>query len=505
MIVPKDTSLLRRERPWALVRVVTLVGVVGLSSSCLFRVERSLEHATDAELSEKKGPLDAALETSSLMRNALVQSTPERVVFAESASDVADAVLYAKRHGRKVTVFATGHDYGGKSSGDGTVNINLSGMRWVRFVDDNRVSVGPGTPWHEVYANTLLRGRVPVGGYDSSVGIAGFTLGGGHGPLSRQYGLATDQLVSATIVDANGEVRQADGPDELWALRGGGGGTFGVAVDFIIETHPAPPRITQVEFKLPLQSRQPAVLTNVLHNATWWRALPRGWAGWGQLQCGPHIKGVFLYTGDDPEPEKDPTFSAFYHIVREHSTVKRLDSFLDFAHGLGSQSLGAGMRQFIGNVFVDDRLLGNGTVLTDYVMNAVFDQIQVPEMCEHFIYYNFVLGGQIADVDRDSAAVSDGFRDAVFQVGANAFWTSTETDDKHITLAVDLNRGLTALAPSSYINEWTVLRGQYPDDWRDRFWGDDRYARLLAVKRALDPTDLFFVPLGVGSLELASK
>ena len=170
-----------------------------------------------------------------------VQRTPEtQVVQAATPADVRRAVVGARRRGLRVAVRATGHGTLAEPSADSLL-IDTSQMRSVLIDPDRRTArVGPGATWGEVIEAAAPFGLAPVSGTDATVGVTGFTFGGGHGFLSRKHGLAADSLLRADVVTADGETITAreDRRSELfWALRGAGG-NFGVATSLEVRLHP---------------------------------------------------------------------------------------------------------------------------------------------------------------------------------------------------------------------------------------------------------------------------
>src|SRR3954471_14384189 len=170
-----------------------------------------------------------------------VQRTPEtQVVQAATPADVRHAVVGARRRGLRVAVRATGHGTLAEPSPD-TLLIDTSGMRSVLIDPDRRTArVASGATWGDVIQAAAPFGLAPVSGTDATVGVTGFTFGGGHGFLSRRYGLAADNLLRADVVTADGEtlVARADRRSGLfWALRGAGG-SFGVATSLELRLHP---------------------------------------------------------------------------------------------------------------------------------------------------------------------------------------------------------------------------------------------------------------------------
>ena len=159
---------------------------------------------------------------------------------AATPADVRRAVLTARARGLRVAVRATGHGTFVEPSPD-TLLVDTSRMRSV-FVDPERrtARVGPGATWGEVIEAAAPFGLAPVSGTNATVGVTGFTLGGGHGFLARKHGLAADNLLRADIVTADGEAltaREDRRSDLFWALRGAGG-NFGVATSLEFRLHP---------------------------------------------------------------------------------------------------------------------------------------------------------------------------------------------------------------------------------------------------------------------------
>jgi FAD/FMN-containing dehydrogenase len=191
-------------------------------------------------------PHDAEYDAACAVWNGRCQRRPGALVRCRSAADVAAAVDLARERDLLVAVRSGGHDYAGHSTCDGGLVIDLSAMKRVEVDPERRVArVEPGATWGELDAATAAHGLTTTGGTVSTVGVAGFVLGGGTGWLARHHGLAIDNLLAAEVVLASGErVRTSadELPDLHWALRGGGG-NFGVVTSFELRLHPLPERV----------------------------------------------------------------------------------------------------------------------------------------------------------------------------------------------------------------------------------------------------------------------
>jgi FAD/FMN-containing dehydrogenase len=185
-------------------------------------------------------PGDAGYDEARAVHNGMFDRHPKVIVKVEQVSDVADAVNFARDGGLELSVKGGGHSAPGFGTNDDGVVIDLSLLHGVR-VDPQarRARAGGGTTWGEFNEATYAYGLATTGGIISTTGIGGLTLGGGIGHLGRAYGLTIDNLLSAQVVTADGQVKMASEhhyPDLFWALRGGGG-NFGVVTSFEYQLH----------------------------------------------------------------------------------------------------------------------------------------------------------------------------------------------------------------------------------------------------------------------------
>src|SRR5918995_5987509 len=166
---------------------------------------------------------------------------PQVVVLCRTPADVSETISFARRSGLETATRSGGHCFAGHSSTSGIV-IDVSPMRSLS-VSGEMATVGAGARLGDVYDSLEEHGLAIPAGCGPSVGIAGLTLGGGLGILGLKHGLTSDSLLAARVVLADGRVVGCDGdrePDLFWALRGSGGGNFGVVTSLVFETVPAP-------------------------------------------------------------------------------------------------------------------------------------------------------------------------------------------------------------------------------------------------------------------------
>ncbi|GGQ06360.1 FAD-binding oxidoreductase [Streptomyces roseolilacinus] len=193
-------------------------------------------------------PGDEAYATARQLYNRRFDGLrPAAVAYVAGEEDVRECLAFARRHGVRVAVRNGGHSYGGWSGGDGRLVVDVSRLAAVGADGGSGAVVGAGARLVSVYRALAARGRTVPAGSCPTVGVTGLTLGGGHGVVSRAYGLTCDSLEAATLVTADGRTVRAsadEDPDLLWALRGGGLAGFGVVTELRFRTHPAPPTVT---------------------------------------------------------------------------------------------------------------------------------------------------------------------------------------------------------------------------------------------------------------------
>ncbi|WP_327138947.1 FAD-binding oxidoreductase [Nocardia sp. NBC_01327] len=198
-------------------------------------------------------PADSDYATAKLAFNPRFDDrNPAAVVRIAGAADVQACVAVAAECALPIAARSGGHSYAGYSTPDAGLIVDVGAMNSVQVAPDGTATIGAGARLIDVYAGLAQAGRCLPGGSCPTVGIAGLTLGGGLGVLAGKYGLTCDNLLSAQIVTADGVLRRAAAdsePDLYWALRGGGGGNFGVVTEFTFRTVEAPQlAVFQVRF-----------------------------------------------------------------------------------------------------------------------------------------------------------------------------------------------------------------------------------------------------------------
>lgn len=200
-------------------------------------------------------PSDPGYDAARAVWNGRFDPRPAAVVQCLNAGDVATTIGVARAQDLPISVRGGGHSYAGHGVHDGAVTIDLSRMRRVEIdAERKRAIVGPGATWGEFDAAAQEHGLATPGATVSTVGVAGCTLGGGSGYLSRKFGLGIDNLIGVEIVVADGRTLRAnesENADLFWSIRGGSG-NFGVVTSFEFRLHEVGPEVVVAQAFYPI-------------------------------------------------------------------------------------------------------------------------------------------------------------------------------------------------------------------------------------------------------------
>ncbi|MEQ8968096.1 MAG: FAD-binding oxidoreductase [Azospirillaceae bacterium] len=432
-------------------------------------------------------PADPGFDAARTLWNAMIDRKPGLVVHCRGAADVAAAVRFAAARRLLVSVRSGGHNIAGSAVCDGGLMIDLSPMTAVRVdPESGRVRVQPGATLGDLDRETKAYGlAVPVG-INSTTGIAGLTLGGGFGWLSRKHGMTVDSLVSADVVMADGKTVIADATrntDLFWALRGGGG-NFGVVTAFEFQARPVGPEVLSGLLVHPYEAapellrRYRDLVADAPDDLTCWvvlrhapplPALPEEWHG------RPVMVLALCWAGDMAQGEKAVAplralGTPIADLVAPHPFVGWQSAF--------DPLLEPGAR----NYWKSHDL----TALSDAAIDTLLAHVDhLPgQECEVFLAH---LGGAMSRVAADETAYPH--RDSHFVMNVHTRWREASADAACVGWARGLFDAMTPHATGGvYVNFM-------PEDEADRTAGayGPNLARLRAIKRAVDPGNLFCV------------
>jgi FAD/FMN-containing dehydrogenase len=226
---------------------MTQLHVTGLAGDARAVAEETLQtFAADLEGSLLY-PDDDGFADATLIWNGMIKKRPALVVRPASTGDVVRTVNFVRDNELEVSIKGGGHNIAGLALSDGGITLDMSAMNGVDVdADAHLARVGPGCNLGDVDRVTQEHGLASTLGFVSATGVAGLTLGGGFGYLTRRFGWTIDDLTEVEIVTADGTVRRAsrtENQDLFWALRGGGG-NFGVVTEFVLRLHEVGPKVT---------------------------------------------------------------------------------------------------------------------------------------------------------------------------------------------------------------------------------------------------------------------
>jgi FAD/FMN-containing dehydrogenase len=278
-------------------------------------------------------PTHSEYEQARRVWNPMIDKRPAVIARCASAADVSRVITFARERELLLAVRGGGHSFPGHSTCDGGLVIDLSGLREVRIDTDKRIAtVAPGAWVSDVDSKTQPLGLATTMGQISDTGIAGLTLGGGYGWLSRRLGLACDNLLSAELVTPDGRIRRvsaADNADLFWAIRGGGG-NFGVATSFEYRLHEQKPQVYAAYIAYP---RERAREVMELYQETTARG-PRGLSldlSFEAADDGAALVAVYACHSGDPA-DGPALLAPFEHVAKPVQSVHGPSTYEQVQH-----------------------------------------------------------------------------------------------------------------------------------------------------------------------------
>jgi FAD/FMN-containing dehydrogenase len=446
-----------------------------------------LEHLRSSIGGPVIGPGDEGYDEARSIWNGAIDRRPACIARCTGVADVVVAVHFARERGLDVAVRSGGHGVGGHALCDGGLVIDLSSMNGIRVDPAARTArAEAGVLWGELDRETQLFGLATVGGIVTHTGIAGLTLGGGIGWLMRKHGATVDNLLSADVVTAQGEIVTAseeENPDLFWGIRGGGG-NFGIVTSFEYRLHPVGPIVLAgpvfhrvedapevLRFYREFIAAAPDELTTIfeLSVAPPLPFLPE------EVHGKPIVMVGACYAGSPDEGEE---------VVRALKEFGRpLGDLLEPKPYTALQStfdpfVPHGWHRYWKSVELPP--------LTDDAIDTLVEHSSAPTSPKSYTIV-FQLGGALGRVAEDETAFSQ--RDAAHNVNINAVWSEEDPDaERHIVWARDF---FDAMQPHAGGRVYVNFLGEEGDHRVRQAYGARNYERLVELKRAYDPTNFF--------------
>jgi len=473
-------------------------------------------------------------------------------VVAKDASDVVAAVKFARRSRLRLVIKGTGHDYLGRSNAPDSLLVWTHQMRKVdvrdAFIPQGcgaaepapAVTLEAGTRWLEAYQEvTVKHGRYVQGGGCTTVGAAGgFMQGGGFGSWSKKYGIAAASMLEAEVVTADGRVLVANGcqnQDLFWALRGGGGGTFGVVTRVTLRTHPLPDYFGAIDGSI--VAKTDAAFKDLLEHFLLFYREELSNEHWGEqvkVRRSNSLDLSLVFEGMSAKQAGEVwrPFREWVDANRDTLTMKA-----ELVEMPGNRMWDAAyLKNIPGAIETDPRpdqppdrfwwWAGDGGQVSAYwyayqsrwvpldlfePANASGFAATLFDASRHWpvaLHFNKGQAGASAEARERGREIS--MNPAVFKAAAliiiaaaaNAYpgvpghepdMTEGESAKARVGAAMKVIRAATPGA-GSYLNETDY----FESDWQREFWGEN-YARLSEIKRKYDPDGLFFCHHCVGS------
>jgi len=430
-------------------------------------------------------PNDTGYDEARKIWNAMIDRRPALIAQCVQADDVPPVIQFARKNRLELAIRGAGHNIAGNSICDGGVTIDFSKMKRVRVdAGKRRAYVEAGATLADFDEAVQAHGLATPVGINSTTGIAGLTLGGGFGWLTRKYGMTIDNLVSVDMVTADGKKLRAsenDNADLFWAIRGGGG-NFGVVTQFEFQLFPVGPEIIAGLIVFPF-SQAKQILTQYRQFAN---SAPEEFNVWAVLRKAPPLP--FL-------PEnihgKEVVVLPIFHCGAAAEAEKLIAPLRAFGNAVGEH---IGPQPYVQWQKAFDPLLTPGarnywkshnfTELADGALNSIIEyagKLPSPQ-CEIFI-------GLIAGAPNRVApnAMAYGHRDAKFVLNVHGRWDEAKDDQRCIAWAREFFKASKPYASAgAYVNFMTEEEG----DRIAAAYGAN-YNRLVEIKRRYDPENVF--------------
>ncbi|RKO86985.1 hypothetical protein BDK51DRAFT_37577 [Blyttiomyces helicus] len=464
-------------------------------------------------------PLQTCLPTANATTSCFQGAVPVLAVNATSPSDVQAAVVFAGEHNLRLSVRSTGHDYQGRSTAVGSLLV------WVRHMDvpvvhaENfvpagcegegvtAVSAGPGTSNVELVQANGAAGVAVGTGAGMTVSVSGGLItSGGHSPLSRQLGLATQNVLELEVVTADGKLliaNRCQNQDLFWALRGGGGGTFGVVTRSTLRTYPSLPvaglMLQLVPHTLPALD---AFFNDWIEAQT--SLAESGWAGYFYFGTN-YLSVVYLNPGAESADAANATLAPVWDAISKHamnssgfpgvfSGVRWFPTYQDwFSTVIEPPSASQGGH--LSSRLFDASLLANNASAVASAMMAVR-----PADGSAVIGHLVGAGAIGSKFDADETSTNPAWRTSPLHVVVTNSWqdlASANAGADAFERAANASARLAEVAgQASYHNEAFSAE----ENWQELFWGSN-YPRLKQIKDVVDSEGLFVCHHCVGSEE----
>ena len=432
--------------------------------------------------------------------NHAIDHRPQVIVRCKTPQDVVHSLQFAQDQQLEFSIRAGGHNACGFSVRDQGLVIDLSQMRDFRFDPEQRIArLQPGCGWrmlepasyvrHGFQENGELCGLVATGGDCPDVLNTGFSLGGGHGLLGRQFGLGCDNILNAEIVMSDGRILQANGKenaDLFWALRGGGCGNFGVVTALDFRLHALPKTVLAGYMEWPLDQaaevmkhyRDIFLDEKTPDRLSFYTAFTRTPYPHGQ----PVLNIHGLYIGSPREGEN--WVQKLQKVGKPLHQQMEPCSYYDFITALGDEVVYGLRSKWKGGFFKQDGF-------SDEAIELIVDRFGRAPSPHSMCRFDLLGKGVIEKVPPTATAYVH--RNTPFYISLLSLWEDPRHDDRNRRWIDEFHQDLAPFFNGRVYQNYVDLE---LEDWPEAYYGEN-YPRLQQIKRLYDPQNLFRHPQSI--------
>lgn len=416
--------------------------------------------------------------------NRAIQKYPLVIVYCFTRTDVSNAICWARKHNIGIRIRSGGHHYEGYSTGNCILVIDVSKMNRLKVDrDKNMLIIQGGVTNQQVYDLVSSEGYPFPGGTCPTVGVVGYTLGGGWGYSSRYLGLGCDSLLELKLVNYSGKVITANkdcNSDLFWACKGAGGGNFGVVVSMTFKLPSKVDKVTLVEMYYPEASKE----TMVIFLDTWQRWL-KGLdermtlvsSVYNSVEEGKSIfgRGLFYGTPEDAERLLRP-FAKIEGAEFNLQEMTFLEAMQKVQASYPDSEKFKSTGRFVDRQYGLSELENIADLINEKAVGSVFAAVSL-----------YALGGKVQAVEKSDTAFY--YRNAQYIMGIQSVWENTMFANENILWVQERFKYLEAITNGSYVN--------YPyselTDYETAYYGQNAN-RLNQINERYDPYNVFEFP-----------
>ncbi|OQD71321.1 hypothetical protein PENPOL_c001G07555 [Penicillium polonicum] len=449
---------------------------------------------SDQCLLDSSNPTDPLAFVNATCRQG---NLPSHYLEVQSETDVIEAFKFSSCSGKKLAIKNSGHDYLTRSSGRDTLSLWTRNLRSMSYSADfaprgskntarryQAITVGAGVNFDEAYEFAQENNVTILGGYSSTVGVSGgWVQNGGHSILSPVYGLGVDRVLEFKIVTPDGVYRTANefqNADLFWALRGGGGGTFGVVLESTHRVEPAI-RFVAANIKFPTTSANMLPFMEIVVNNT----LKWGQEGWGGHITGNTLVNVSPFLSIEQAEVSLASVIAYAKENGGSAIIEEFTSWYPFYEKyVKTSSVAVGVTRFPGS-----RLIPRSIFETAEGRKNIMDYFGTIQSLGQTPYIP-VVGPVLYNYTEGSTSATPAWREAIWELGSGASWewnATIPTRKQKIASIQNMTAVIEGITPGSgaYSNE----ANPFTTDWVEAWWGDN-YEKLVTIKNKYDPQGL---------------